>query len=62
VSSERVEAEAHTTRDEPSSQPVDLAERAVFDNQGNALLLVTFDPFEKTDQFPFNARTIFRVV
>jgi len=62
VANERIEAEVHITQNEPAGQPVDLGEIAVFDNQGNALMLATFDPFEKTDQFPFNARTIFRVV
>lgn len=62
LTSENVEAEVYTSESEPASQPVDLSEIAVFDNQGNAMMLATFTEFEKTDQFPFNARAGFRVV
>ena len=46
---------------EPSTQPVDLAEVAVFDNNGNMAWATTFDPEEKDDSAPLTTTVGFRI-
>lgn len=40
---------------EPAGQPLTLTEMGVFDNTGRLLWATTFEPFEKTAEFPFSA-------
>lgn len=45
---------------EPNSQPVDLSEVAVFDNNGNMYWATNFDPQEKDDSAPMTTTVGFR--
>lgn len=46
---------------EPNSQPHDLTEAAVFDNNGNLVWKTTMNEFTKTDEFDFEAYASFRI-
>lgn len=61
LEAERITARMWTAESEPSTQPVDLSEMAVFDNNGRMVFAATFDPFEKTSQYPFLSEAAFRI-
>lgn len=46
---------------EPSTQPLTLSEVGVFDAAGRLVWATTFEPFEKTDEFPFSATVGFKI-
>jgi hypothetical protein len=49
-------------KSEPSSQPLDVSELGVFDFDGNLVWFGTFDPFEKTEAFPFQGGAQIRII
>jgi hypothetical protein len=58
VQSLRVFGKLYTN--EPATQPVDLSEVAVFDNNGNMVWATTFDPQEKDDSAPMTTTVGYR--
>lgn len=57
---ESIRTRAKLYKSEPASQPVDLSEVAVFDNNGNMFWATTFDSEEKDDSAPLSTTVGFR--
>jgi hypothetical protein len=61
TTTEQVNIETLIFEDEPSGQPVTIAEVGINDNEGDLLWRVVIEPFDKTEEFEFATSAEFQI-